>query len=289
VRLPGAGGDSERAVASGGCLPARAFCPCACQEDFELGGCPACGACAETVVETIAAGATHAFEWDGMFWYTYPSGCSRRNCDARAFARERRGLLHPCRRKPAQLPARCFRAGREPRGQGVRSLTPPGRSDAGQTPCDPRSSRSRPGSRYARHPGAGWGAARAFGAVGRAGASEGTLRVGRAVAARARARCEELAGLIVRAADRAQPGELAAACAGQAGIATAGLARFAECSRLGRRAGPAAVSAVSARAQPEQRDTHQRGAHGAIDPQCNESHWLSSVRQTPGQLDDSAR
>lgn len=54
-----------------------AFCPCVCIGDFGPASCPVCGGCDETVVETVAPGATHAFEWSGMFWYAYPSGCSQ--------------------------------------------------------------------------------------------------------------------------------------------------------------------------------------------------------------------
>lgn len=56
------------------------FCPCGCNADFELepAGCPVCGGCAEPVVETVAAGGRHGFEWDGMFWNRYPSGCANR-------------------------------------------------------------------------------------------------------------------------------------------------------------------------------------------------------------------
>ena len=54
-----------------------AFCPCACNADFELdsGSCPVCGGCAETVTSIVAAGATHSFEWDGRFFWSYQSGC----------------------------------------------------------------------------------------------------------------------------------------------------------------------------------------------------------------------
>jgi hypothetical protein len=56
------------------------FCPCSCNADFELEpvGCPVCGGCAEPVAETVPAGGTHVFEWDGMFWNRYPSGCANR-------------------------------------------------------------------------------------------------------------------------------------------------------------------------------------------------------------------
>jgi hypothetical protein len=54
------------------------FCGCACDAEFENAGCPTCGGCAETVFETLQPGATHAFEWDGMFFHAYASGCAAR-------------------------------------------------------------------------------------------------------------------------------------------------------------------------------------------------------------------
>jgi hypothetical protein len=52
------------------------FCPCSCDAKFGRDVCPSCGGCAEDVLETVANGSTHSITWDGLFWHTYPSGCS---------------------------------------------------------------------------------------------------------------------------------------------------------------------------------------------------------------------
>jgi hypothetical protein len=54
------------------------FCPCSCTAEHGLGICPTCGECADDELETVANGAEHSFEWDGMFWYEYESGCTER-------------------------------------------------------------------------------------------------------------------------------------------------------------------------------------------------------------------
>jgi hypothetical protein len=59
-------------------LSTSTFCPCACDDEFELSECPACGACAPDVIQTLEPGETQALTWDGKFWYTYPSSCQRR-------------------------------------------------------------------------------------------------------------------------------------------------------------------------------------------------------------------
>jgi hypothetical protein len=51
-------------------------CPCSCDADFEVTVCPDCETCSVPTIETVPAGETRSFEWDGMFWYNYPSGCS---------------------------------------------------------------------------------------------------------------------------------------------------------------------------------------------------------------------
>jgi hypothetical protein len=55
----------------------NAFCACACNPDFEASACPTCGPCAEPVFATVEGGTQSTFEWNGMFWYTYESGCSQ--------------------------------------------------------------------------------------------------------------------------------------------------------------------------------------------------------------------
>jgi hypothetical protein len=58
-------------------IATNAFCPCSCDDGFQPEGCPACGACAEEQVTTLANGESHALDWDGRFWYQYDSGCAR--------------------------------------------------------------------------------------------------------------------------------------------------------------------------------------------------------------------
>jgi len=50
-------------------------CACSCDADFEPGTCPECGTCPLPTSETVPAGEIRSFDWDGMFWYGYPSGC----------------------------------------------------------------------------------------------------------------------------------------------------------------------------------------------------------------------
>jgi hypothetical protein len=59
-------------------LSVSTFCPCTCDEDYGVAGCPTCGACAPDTIQTLADGETKSAAWDGKFWYSYPSSCQLR-------------------------------------------------------------------------------------------------------------------------------------------------------------------------------------------------------------------
>jgi hypothetical protein len=57
---------------------ATSGCGCTCSADKQKAICPACGACADDVLKTLAPGDRATITWDGHFNYTYPSGCTER-------------------------------------------------------------------------------------------------------------------------------------------------------------------------------------------------------------------
>jgi|GEM_PF-4254122 len=84
-----------------------AFCPCVCSADKLAASCPACGGCAPDVVETIAPNERATVEWDGQFYYTYPSRCTARYTYPPGLSL--RGKL--CWRKVGETDERCTAVG----------------------------------------------------------------------------------------------------------------------------------------------------------------------------------
>lgn len=86
---------------------ATTFCPCACSADKQQASCPACGGCGPDVIETIAPNERAKVEWDGQFYYTYPSRCSARYTYPPGLSA--RGKL--CWRKVGETEERCTAVG----------------------------------------------------------------------------------------------------------------------------------------------------------------------------------
>lgn len=85
----------------------NAFCPCSCAEDWKTSICPACGACADDVTQTLAPGESYTTTWDGNFFYHYDSGCSQRYAMPRGFPVE----MNVCYTKEGESQSTCMAYG----------------------------------------------------------------------------------------------------------------------------------------------------------------------------------
>jgi hypothetical protein len=56
-------------------ITTQVFCSGGCDEQYKPKPDPACGGCADDVIQTLAPGQAASVVWDARFFYQYPSGC----------------------------------------------------------------------------------------------------------------------------------------------------------------------------------------------------------------------